>query len=104
MSIQKINMSAVQPAFRANDEVKKEETATTTTPETETEKPDHTVRNWSIGLGAAAVLIGLGVAGRKGHLGKGLQKLLGGKSANTAEHVAGDAATASFGIIVRIYS
>lgn len=42
------------------------------------EKPNHTVRNWSIGLGAAATLIALGVAGRNGHLGKGLQKLLGG--------------------------
>lgn len=36
------------------------------------------VRNWSIGLGSAAVLIGLGVLGRRGNLGEGVQKFLGG--------------------------
>lgn len=36
------------------------------------------VRNWSIGLGASAVLVGLGVLGRRGNLGEGVQKLLGG--------------------------
>ena len=55
------------------------------------EKPNHTVRNWSIGLGAAATLIGLGVAGRKGHLGKGLQKLLGGAEKESGK-LADDAA------------
>lgn len=55
------------------------------------EKPDHTVRNWSIGLGAAATLISLGVAGRKGYLGNGLQKLLGGAKKETS-HIADDAA------------
>ena len=54
-------------------------------------KKSHTVRNWSIGLSAAAVLIGLGVAGRKGKLGTGLQKALGGGE-KAAEHKAGDAA------------
>ena len=39
---------------------------------------NHKVRNWSIGLGSAAVLLGLGFAGRKGKLGKGIQKMLGG--------------------------
>lgn len=55
------------------------------------EKPDHTVRNWSIGLGAAAALISLGVAGRKGYLGNGLQKLLGGAKKESS-HIADDAA------------
>lgn len=43
------------------------------------EKPNHNVRNWAIGIGSGvAALIGLGVAGRKGHLGQGIQKFLGG--------------------------
>ncbi len=41
-------------------------------------------RNTIIGLSAVAILIGLGVAGRKGKLGPKLQKFLGG-----AEHAAG---------------
>ena len=46
----------------------------------ELEKPadSHKVRNWSIGLGAAATLISLGVLGRGGHLGEGVQKFLRG--------------------------
>lgn len=58
---------------------------------TEVSTEDHTVRNWSIGLGAAATLISLGVAGRKGYLGNGLQKLLGGVKKETS-HIADDAA------------
>lgn len=53
---------------------------------------NHTVRNWSIGLGAAAVLISLGILGRGGHLGKGLQKFLGGaekKSGEVADEMSG---------------
>ena len=42
------------------------------------ENKNNKVRNWSIGLSAAAVLVGLGVAGRKGKLGKNIQKMLGG--------------------------
>ncbi|MBQ1612716.1 MAG: hypothetical protein II085_04500, partial [Alphaproteobacteria bacterium] len=41
-------------------------------------------RNTIIGLSAVAILIGLGVAGRKGKLGPKLQKFLGG-----AEHATG---------------
>ncbi len=54
-------------------------------------KTDNTVRNWSVGLGAAAVLIGLGVAGRKGKLGDGFQKLLGGVKKDS-KNLADDAA------------
>ncbi len=43
------------------------------------------VRNWSIGLGSAAVLIGLGVLGRRGRLGEGIQKFLGGVKKKTPE-------------------
>ena len=42
------------------------------------ETNSHKVRNWSIGLGAAATLISLGVLGRGGHLGEGVQKFLRG--------------------------
>lgn len=52
------------------------------------EKKSHKARNWSIGLSAAAVLIGLGVAGRYGKLGPKIQKALGG----TVEKDAGKAA------------
>ena len=92
MSIQKINMVGVQPSFRASEEIKAEVKTTNNTP-TETENPEsnHKVRNWAIGLSAAAVLIGLGVAGRRGKLGEGMQRLLGGKSATAAEHSAGNA-------------
>lgn len=51
-------------------------------------KKSHKARNWSIGLSAAAVLIGLGVAGRYGKLGPKIQKALGG----TVEKDAGKAA------------
>ncbi len=92
MSIQRINFTASllnevnkPPQVSAENAVpeqsKQEESSTVTNSQEDTTavKPDHTVRNWSIGLGAAAVLIGLGVAGRKGKLGEGMQKLLGGK-------------------------
>lgn len=39
---------------------------------------DNKVRNLSIGLGSAAILLSLGVLGRSGKLGKGMQKFLGG--------------------------
>ena len=42
------------------------------------EKNSHKARNWIIGLGSAAVLIGFGLTGRKGKLGKNIQKMLGG--------------------------
>lgn len=42
-------------------------------------EPNHKARNWAIGIGTTvATLIGLGVAGRHGYLGKGIQKFLGG--------------------------
>ncbi len=54
------------------------------------EKPNHTLRNWSIGLSTAATLIVLGVAGRKGKLGEDIQKLLGGIKKD-AKNLADDA-------------
>lgn len=53
-------------------------------------KNNHITRNISIGVGAALALITLGVTGRKGYLGKGIQKFLGGaekKSKNITDDV-----------------
>lgn len=58
----------------------------------EASSKSHKVRNWSIGLGSAAVLISLGVLGRRGKLGKGIQALLGGaerKAGATGENISG---------------
>ena len=49
------------------------------------------VKNIALVLSAATVLIGLGVAGRKGYLGKGIQKILGGTATKSAEHSVSDA-------------
>ncbi len=47
---------------------------------------NHKVRNWTIGLSAAAVLTALGVlSGRKGYLGEGVQKFLGGMKNKAGE-------------------
>lgn len=61
-----------------------EEQVRETAQENATEK-NHKVRNWSIGLGSAAVLISLGVLGRRGKLGEGIQKFLGGVKKNTSD-------------------
>ena len=52
------------------------------------EKPNHKVRNWTIGIGSAAALVWLFFAGRAGKLGKGIQKFLGGAK-KEVEEVAG---------------
>ena len=84
MNIHKISFTS--SLLDKNKPVTTIETKTTVNPEPEEQTPEiipeqnnsRKVRNWSIGLGSAAVLIGLGVAGRKGKLGKGIQKMLGG--------------------------
>lgn len=48
-------------------------------------KKSNKVRNWSIGMGSAAVLIGLGVLGHNGKLGKTMQKICGGKEKSLDE-------------------
>ena len=84
MNIHKISFTS--SLLDKNKPVTTIETKTTVNPEPEEQTPEiipeqnnsHKARNWSIGLGSAAVLIGLGVAGRKGKFGKGIQKMLGG--------------------------
>ena len=49
------------------------------------EKPNHKVRNWTIGIGSAAALVWLFFAGRAGKLGKGIQKFLGGAKKEVEE-------------------
>ncbi|MBR1425576.1 hypothetical protein IJ579_08440 [bacterium] len=57
------------------------------------------IRNWTIGLSAASVLIGLGVLARKGKLGKTLQEFSGGKSVQkidrTIDEIAQEISTAT---------
>ncbi len=67
-----------------------EETKNEMVSDVEPEKKSHKVRNWSIGLSAAAVLIGLGVAGRKGKLGSAVEKALGGGAEKDAGKLADD--------------
>lgn len=50
-------------------------------------KKSNKVRNWSIGMGSAAVLIGLGVLGHNGKLGKTMQKICGGAKKNADDVV-----------------
>ncbi len=77
--LQEQNKNVTAPVQAEQTNNVKENTIPTESKEISTDENNHTVRNWSIGLGAAAVLIGLGVAGRRGHFGEGMQKLLGGK-------------------------
>ena len=97
MSISKINFMAesnyLSQIYNKTAE-KSQAAAPAATPETKTEpetlqtneqQKNNKVRNWSIGLSSAAVLIGLGVLGRRGHLGEGVQKLLGGAKKNASD-------------------
>ena len=65
MKIQKIAFTSnpqttyTEPKSSASKEI---------TAEKSTENKNHTTRNWAIGLGIAATLIGLGVLAKKGHL------------------------------------
>lgn len=93
MPIQRINFTSSLLPNQQTQSVKGIENKQVDAPQPPTEnevtKPEYTVRNWSIGLGAAATLISLGVAGRKGYLGDGLQKFLGGAE-KEASHVVDD--------------
>jgi len=63
-----------------NTDVDKSETVVSS------EQENHTARNWTIGLSAAAVLTGLGVlAGRHGYMGDGIQKMLKGAKKEAGE-------------------
>ena len=82
------DMTAKAAAFQENN--RSEQVATTTirqdsepvvsaSAESTADKPKNNAkRNTIVGLSAVAILIGLGVAGRKGKLGPKLQKFLGG--------------------------
>ncbi|MBR1424934.1 hypothetical protein IJ579_05175 [bacterium] len=59
-----------------NNNSENKQTEPTNIVKTSTER--NYLKKWSIGLGAAATLIALGVVGRKGYLGNGVQKLLKG--------------------------
>ena len=95
MSVKKVNftssilsdMTAKAATFQVNKQPEQQApvennqqsaVAQTPVPETITKPENKTKRNTIIGLSAAALLISLGVAGRKGKLGPKLQKFLGG--------------------------
>ncbi len=90
MSISKISFTAENSLLNKMYNNVSQQAPVTTTPtnvtEETAEKPkSHKVRNWSIGLSSAAVLISIGVLGRKGKLGEGVQKFLGGVKKNTSD-------------------
>ena len=75
MSIDKISFSGVETPTKVKQEIKKED------PEKNVATVDKEKSNaakYMIGATALAAVIGLGIAGRKGYLGDGIQKLLGG--------------------------
>ncbi len=90
-------------ADNSKSEVAVEDTKNEAVSDVEPEKKSHKVRNWSIGLSAAAILIGLGVAGRKGKLGSTIEKALGGgtgkDSGKFADNIAGSG-KADDGIVI----
>ena len=102
MSVQGINFTSTLLDKKNVVSVTEENKATT--PQNLKEKPDefvssaeekevpkkssNKVRNWAIGIGSAATLVGLFFAGRAGKLGKGIQKFLGGAK-KEVEEVAG---------------
>ena len=75
MSIDKITFSGVETSTQVKQEIKKEETEKTI--DTVDEEKSNAAK-YMIGATALAAVIGLGIAGRRGHLGEGIQKLLGG--------------------------
>ena len=75
MSIDKITFSGVETSTQVKQEIKKEETEKTI--DTVDEEKSNAAK-YMIGATAIAAVIGLGIAGRRGHLGEGIQKLLGG--------------------------
>ena len=75
MSIDKITFSSVETSTQVKQEIKKEETEKTI--DTVDEEKSNAAK-YMIGATALAAVIGLGIAGRRGHLGEGIQKLLGG--------------------------
>ncbi len=81
MPIDKIAFKGVDMPIQAQQEVKNETTGKQLEP---VDKEKSNAAKYMIGATALAAVIGLGIAGRKGHLGEGVQKLLGGakKSAN----------------------
>ena len=75
MSIDKIAFSGVETPVQVKQEIKKEETEKTVEM---VDKEKSNAAKYMIGATALAAVIGLGIAGRNGHLGEGVQKLLGG--------------------------
>lgn len=75
MPIDKIAFKGVETSIQSQQEVKKEETQKQLEP---VDKEKSNAAKYMIGATALAAVIGLGIAGRKGYLGEGVQKLLGG--------------------------
>lgn len=70
-----MTFSGVETPMQVRQEIKKEETEKTVEM---VDKEKSNAMKYMIGATALAAVIGLGIAGRKGHLGEGVQKLLGG--------------------------
>lgn len=75
MSIDKIAFKGVETPTQVQQEARKDETQKQVEP---ADKEKSNAAKYMIGATALAAVIGLGIAGRKGHLGEGVQKLLGG--------------------------
>ena len=75
MPIDKIAFKGVETSIQSQQDVKKEETQKQLEP---VDKGKSNAAKYMIGATALAAVIGIGIAGRKGHLGEGVQKLLGG--------------------------
>lgn len=82
LAINKIPFNGVTTPIQVQHEVGKDETQKQLEPALNKEKSN--AAKYMIGATALAAVIGLGIAGRNGHLGEGVQKFLGGakKSAN----------------------
>lgn len=76
MAINKIAFNGVTTPIQVQHEVRKDETQKQLEPALDKEKSN--AMKYMIGATALAAVIGLGIAGRNGHLGEGVQKLLGG--------------------------
>ncbi len=85
MPIDKIAYNSVETPIQDKQAIKKEETKKTV--ET-ADKEKSNAAKYMIGATALAAVIGLGIAGRKGHLGEGVQRLLrGAKKSASARNI-----------------
>lgn len=75
IAIEKISFRGVDTPIQAQQEARKDETQNQLAP---VDKEKSNAAKYMIGATALAAVIGLGILGRKGYLGDGVQKLLGG--------------------------